>query len=43
VDTGHDSKWLPVDFVADLTVAALVVSEGMAYVRLAGVPPAAAF
>ena len=40
---GYESKWLPIDFIAGLTVAALVVPEGMAYAQLAGVPPEAAF
>jgi high affinity sulfate transporter 1 len=40
---GYEGKWLPVDIIAGLTVAALVVPEGMAYAQLAGVPPEAAF
>ena len=33
--SGYQTKWLPVDLVAGLTVAALVVPEGMAYAQLA--------
>lgn len=36
-------SWLPTDIVAGLTVAALVVPEGIAYAQLAGVPPETAF
>ena len=36
-------SWLAADIVAGLTVAALVVPEGMAYAQLAGVPAETAF
>lgn len=39
----YERQWLPADFIAGLTVAALVVPEGMAYAQLAGVPAEAAF
>jgi MFS superfamily sulfate permease-like transporter len=39
----YQSKWLRVDFIAGLTIMALLVPEGMAYAQLAGVPPQAAF
>ena len=39
----YQSKWLSPDFVAGLTIMALLVPEGMAYAQLAGVPPQAAF
>jgi MFS superfamily sulfate permease-like transporter len=40
---GYQSKWLRLDFIAGLTIMALLVPEGMAYAQLAGVPPQAAF
>lgn len=39
----YQRSWLPADLIAGLTVAALVVPEGMAYAQLAGVPPETAF
>ena len=39
----YDRAWLRGDFIAGLTVMALLVPEGMAYAELAGVPPQAAF
>lgn len=39
----YDRSWLRGDFIAGLTVMALLVPEGMAYAELAGVPPQAAF
>jgi MFS superfamily sulfate permease-like transporter len=39
----YRSKWLRLDFIAGLTIMALLVPEGMAYAQLAGVPPQAAF
>ena len=35
--------WLRTDFIAGLTIVALLIPEGMAYAQLAGVPPEAAF
>ena len=39
----YQSKWLSLDFIAGLTIMALLVPEGMAYAQLAGMPPQAAF
>jgi high affinity sulfate transporter 1 len=39
----YQRKWLRPDFVAGLTIMALLVPEGMAYAQLAGMPPQAAF
>jgi high affinity sulfate transporter 1 len=39
----YQSKWLRLDFIAGLTIMALLVPEGMAYAQLAGMPPQAAF
>ena len=39
---GYDRGWLRLDLIAGLTLAALVVPEGMAYAPLAGMPPQAA-
>jgi high affinity sulfate transporter 1 len=39
----YDKSWLRPDFIAGLTIMALLVPEGMAYAQLAGVPPQAAF
>jgi SulP family sulfate permease len=39
----YQGKWLRADFIAGLTIMALLVPEGMAYAQLAGVPPQAAF
>jgi sulfate permease, SulP family len=35
--------WLRIDFLAGLTVVALLIPEGMAYAQIAGVPPKVAF
>ncbi|SER22518.1 SulP family inorganic anion transporter [Actinokineospora terrae] len=40
---GYRRAWLSVDLLAGLSVAALVVPEGMAYAQLAGMPPQTAF
>ncbi len=40
---GYQRSWLPRDFVAGLTVCAILVPEGMAYAQLAGMPPETAF
>jgi high affinity sulfate transporter 1 len=40
---GYQRGWLPRDFLAGLTVCAILIPEGMAYAQLAGVPPQAAF
>ena len=34
----YQGKWLRADFIAGLTIMALLVPEGMAYAQLAGVP-----
>jgi MFS superfamily sulfate permease-like transporter len=39
----YQSEWLRLDFIAGLTIMALLVPEGMAYAQLAGMPPQAAF
>jgi SulP family sulfate permease len=39
----YERSCAPLDLVAGLTVAALLVPEGMAYAQLAGVPPETAF
>jgi len=39
----YQSSWLRFDVIAGLTVAALVIPEGMAYAQIAGVPPQTAF
>jgi high affinity sulfate transporter 1 len=39
----YDRGWLRPDFIAGLTVVALLVPEGMAYAELAGMPPETAF
>lgn len=39
----YKRAWLRPDFIAGLTVVALLVPEGMAYAELAGVPPEFAF
>jgi high affinity sulfate transporter 1 len=39
----YKKAWLRLDFIAGLTVVALLVPEGMAYAELAGVPPQTAF
>ncbi len=39
----YQRGWLRPDFIAGLTVVALLVPEGMAYAELAGVPPETAF
>ncbi len=39
---GYDRGWLRPDLIAGLTLAALVIPEGMAYAPLAGMPPQAA-
>ena len=38
----YQRKWLRPDFIAGLTIMALLVPEGMAYAQLAGMPPQAA-
>jgi high affinity sulfate transporter 1 len=40
---GYQGAWLRPDFIAGLTVCAILVPEGMAYAELAGVPPETAF
>ena len=39
----YQRSWLRVDFIAGLTVTAILIPEGMAYAQLAGVGPEAAF
>jgi sulfate permease, SulP family len=39
----YDRAWLRADFIAGLTIVALLIPEGMAYAQIAGVPPQAAF
>ena len=39
----YNRAWLRPDFLAGLTIMALLVPEGMAYAELAGMPPEAAF
>ncbi len=39
----YQKAWLRTDFIAGLTIVALLIPEGMAYAQLAGVPPEAAF
>jgi len=39
----YQRKWLRPDFIAGLTIMALLVPEGMAYAQLVGMPPQAAF
>ena len=39
----YQRVWLRTDFIAGLTIVALLIPEGMAYAQLAGVPPEAAF
>ena len=39
----YDRAWLRTDFIAGLTIVALLIPEGMAYAQIAGVPPQAAF
>ncbi len=39
----YQREWLRPDFIAGLTIMALLVPEGMAYAQLAGMPPQAAF
>src|SRR5512139_2015980 len=39
----YQRVWLRTDFIAGLTVVALLIPEGMAYAQIAGVPPEAAF
>jgi len=41
--SGYRRKWLPADAIAGLTVAAILVPEGMAYAQVAGVPAEVAF
>ena len=40
---GYKHKWLPADVIAGLTVAAILVPEGMAYAQVAGVAAEVAF
>jgi high affinity sulfate transporter 1 len=40
---GYQRGWLRLDFVAGMTVCAILVPEGMAYAQLAGMPPETAF
>ena len=40
---GYQRVWLRPDFLAGLTVVALLIPEGMAYAELAGMPPETAF
>jgi high affinity sulfate transporter 1 len=40
---GYQRSWLRTDFLAGLTVTAILIPEGMAYAQLAGVGPEAAF
>jgi high affinity sulfate transporter 1 len=39
----YQRSWLRPDLIAGLTVVALLIPEGMAYAKLAGVPPQTAF
>lgn len=39
----YKRRWFRTDLIAGLTVAALLVPEGMAYAEIAGMPPEAAF
>jgi MFS superfamily sulfate permease-like transporter len=39
----YQRKWLRPDFIAGLTIMALLVPEGMAYAQLAGMPPQTVF
>lgn len=39
----YNRAWLATDFIAGLTVTALLVPEGMAYAELAGMPPQTVF
>src|SRR5512136_652761 len=39
----YQRVWLRVDFIAGLTILALLIPEGMAYAELAGLPPQTAF
>ena len=41
--SGYQRKWLPTDVIAGLTVAAILVPEGMAYAQVAGVAAEVAF
>ena len=40
---GYDRRWLTADVIAGLTVAAILVPEGMAYAQVAGVAAEVAF
>jgi sulfate permease, SulP family len=40
---GYQRGWLRGDFIAGLTILALLIPEGMAYAELAGLPPQTAF
>ncbi len=39
----YQRPWLRGDFIAGLTILALLIPEGMAYAELAGLPPQTAF
>ena len=39
----YERSWLRTDFIAGLTVVALLIPEGMAYAQIAGMPPQTAF
>src|SRR3990172_9021886 len=39
----YNHAWLRPDFLAGLTVLALLIPEGMAYAEIAGMPPQTAF
>src|SRR5512136_1753222 len=39
----YERTWLRADFIAGLTVVALLIPEGMAYAQIAGMPPQTAF
>jgi len=39
----YNRAWLRGDFLAGVTIMALLAPEGMAYAELAGVPPETAF
>lgn len=41
--SGYKRRWLPTDLIAGLTVAAILVPEGMAYAQVAGVAAEVAF